>query len=174
MELPPLKKLYAPRTLAFGALNGLVTLIPIHRAAAWQKAAICVAPGVVVAVLTPIVAARQFADEARAEQDTLKGTGQDPAEADPEDRALLRRRLMAAGVVVGGLGIGIMAAGLLIDRALENFLDRRGVRRPRAVMAVVATVVGIGTEYLDSGDDGSGDHDSGDHGPGDDAPGDRA
>lgn len=150
MELPPLKKLYAPRTLVFGALNGLVTLIPIHRAAAWQKAAICLAPGIVIAALTPFVAARQRADEARDELD--------PAEAAPVGQALLTSQLVGVGAVVGGLAIGTMAVGLVIDRALEGFLDRRGVRRPRAVMAVMATVVGMGAEYLDSSDDASDDH----------------
>lgn len=150
MELPPLKKLYAPRTLVVGALNGLVTLIPIHRAAAWQKAAICLAPGIVIAALTPFVAARQRADEARDELD--------PAEAAPVGQALLTSQLVGVGAVVGGLAIGTMAVGLVIDRALEGFLDRRGVRRPRAVMAVMATVVGMGAEYLDSGDDASDDH----------------
>lgn len=150
MELPPLKKLYAPRTLVVGALNGLVTLIPIHRAAAWQKAAICLAPGIVIAALTPFVAARQRADEARDELD--------PAEAAPVGQALLTSQLVGVGAVVGGLAIGTMAVGLVIDRALEGFLDRRGVRRPRAVMAVMATVVGMGAEYLDSSDDASDDH----------------
>lgn len=150
MELPPLKKLYAPRTLVVGALNGLVTLIPIHRAAAWQKAAICLAPGIVIAALTPFVAARQRADEARDELD--------PAEAAPVGQALLTSQLVGVGAVVGGLAIGTMAVGLVIDRALEGFLDRRGVRRPRAVMSVMATVVGMGAEYLDSGDDASDDH----------------
>lgn len=152
MELPPLKKLYAPRTLVFGALNGLVTLIPIHRAAAWQKAAICLAPG--IAALTPFVAARQRADVARDELDPAE----DPAEAAPVGQALLTSQLVGVGAVVGGLAIGTMAVGLVIDRALEGFLDRRGVRRPRAVMAVMATVVGMGAEYLDSSDDASDDH----------------
>lgn len=152
MNLPPLKNLYAPRTLAFGAVNGLVTLIPIHRAATWQKAVVCLAPGVIVASLMPIVAARQRADEPR--------NLDDPDGAGPEDRALLRPRVLGLSTAVGGLAIGTMVAGLAIDRALERFLDRRGVRRPRVVMAVAGTVIAVAAEYLDSGDDDSAGNDA--------------
>ncbi|MBZ6373814.1 MAG: hypothetical protein LBE67_02080 [Kocuria palustris] len=52
MALPPLSRLYAPRTLAFAVASGAEEMIPYHRARGRTRAAIIAVPGLTGAGLT--------------------------------------------------------------------------------------------------------------------------
>lgn len=133
MALPPLSRLYAPRTLAFAVASGAAEMIPYHRARGWTRAAIIAVPGLTGAGLTT-----WWID--RKSEPLLPGEGS-------ETMRTLTTAGLSAGV--GSLISGSTALSMALDGAFERFLVRRGVRRPLLVMGATGLVVGWVLEYFD-------------------------
>ncbi|WP_278857700.1 hypothetical protein [Kocuria palustris] len=137
MALPPLSRLYAPRTLAFAVASGAEEMIPYHRARGRTRAAIIAVPGLTGAGLTTWWINRKS-------EPLLPGEGSESM------RALTTAGLSAG---VGSLISGTTALSMALDGAFERFLVRRGVRRPLLVMGATGLVVGWALEYFDADSD---------------------
>ncbi|MEW1978805.1 hypothetical protein AB0271_10560 [Kocuria palustris] len=142
MALPPLSRMYAPRTLAFAAGSGLGEMIPFHRARGAGRAAIITVPGLAGAGLTAW---------------TIRRKNEPLAPGEGSERMLA---LTTAGLAVGvgALLSGSTALSLALDGAFERFLVRRGVRRPLLVMGATGLVVGWAMEYFDVDSDDADPH----------------
>lgn len=149
MELPPLSRLYAPRTLARAAASGASELIPYHRAPGPVKAALIALPGIGYAGAVAWLMSRQGAEARRSTAATVIV----PGAAGGERR--ITPQLVGVTTAVGLFLSGCTAASIAIDGAAERFLIRRGVRRPRLVMGAAGFLLGWVFEYLDA--DGTGD-----------------
>lgn len=146
MALPPLSRLYAPRTLAFAAASGLGEMIPFHRARGWTRVAIIAAPGIGYAgALVWIMTRRDAGEQALEPSRTAAADQMEEQGADQRWTPHLLGVTAAVGVLMSGLS----AAGLALDGAFERFLVRRGVRRPLLVMGATGLVVGWAMEYFD-------------------------
>lgn len=134
------------RALALGAGYGVSTLPPASRL---PRAATSIAVG-------GLAGAVALAAALRAMTDTPKTDCGDAAEDGSAPAARGRRALAAVGVVgvVGGVVGASTWVGLAVDAAIESALTRRGVRRPRVVMAVGAAVLGMALEWADGAPEG--------------------
>lgn len=113
----------SPRqSLAFAAASGLVSLVPIGRAGRRVKVALSAASGATAGVAGFVVLRRQPLPVPQA---ALIGAGM-------------------AGAVAGATALGIV-----MDRAFEEALVRRGVRRPRLAMGVAAVGLSYVLDVLD-------------------------
>ena len=162
------------RSLLTGAVAGLGGLVPIGRAPLTVRIAWVAVPaalplaalGMGLRVGSGASAAPGDASEGdAAETPAAPGSPREAApsaEAGPEG---IRSPLPAAGTALSlgyalgmsGLMGGLQWSSLLVDRALERFLRRRGVRRPRVVIgAASATLMAAVTwaeERADEADD---------------------
>ncbi|WP_431791119.1 hypothetical protein [Kocuria palustris] len=155
MALPPLSRLYAPRTLAFAAASGLGEMIPFHRARGAGRAAIIAAPGIGYAgALVWIMTRRDAGEQALEPSRTAAADQMEEQGADQRWTPQLLGVTAAVGVLMSGLS----AAGLALDGAFERFLVRRGVRRPLLVMGATGLVVGWAMEYFDVDSDEADPH----------------
>lgn len=136
------------RALALGAGYGVGTLPPASRL---PRTATSLAVGGLASAVAVAAGLRAFTDSPSAEG----GEAGEKAAGGVSAPAPRGRRALAAVGVVGLVG-GVVGAstwvGLAVDAAMESALTRRGVRRPRVVMAVGAAVLGTALEWDD--DDG--------------------
>ena len=143
MALPPLSRLYAPRTLVFAAASGLAEMIPYHRARGAGRVAIIAVPGLAGAGLTAWTISRK----------------NEPLAPGEGSERMLALTTAGLAVGVGALLSGSTALSMALDGAFERFLVRRGVHRPLLVMGATGLVVGWALEYFDvDSDDADPDH----------------
>ena len=133
MALPPLSRLYAPRTLVFAAASGLAEMIPYHRARGAGRVAIIAVPGLAGAGLTAWTISRK----------------NEPLAPGEGSERMLALTTAGLAVGVGALLSGSTALSMALDGAFERFLVRRGVHRPLLVMGATGLVVGWALEYFD-------------------------
>ena len=110
------------------ASTGAFTLIPIGRASAPVRWGLGAALSVVPAAVAAVVVHRRMQD--RAASDRIAATA-------------------GVGVAFGAVSLASWEASVRTDRAIEQALVRRRVRRPRVVMAVGAAALAGGLELLD-------------------------
>lgn len=129
------------RALALGAGYGVGTLLPASRL---PRTATSLAVGGLAGAVAVAAGLRAMADPP-----TPQG-GQAP-EGGAVGPSRGRRAAAAVGVVglVGGVVGASTWVGLAVDAAMESALTRRGVRRPRVVMAVGAALLGTALEWAD-------------------------
>jgi len=126
----------SPGPLAALVAGGLSSLLPLGRARGATAAALVLAPATALAA---VVAAQQR----RGREEPVTGHG--PWGEEPWGQLPAPVVPVVAGVVVA-LG---SAVGILVDRAEEAALRRRGVRHPRVVIALVGAVGSAGLAVLD-------------------------
>lgn len=144
---------------AKGLAYALGTLPPVNRLPAGRVAAAVgllvggVTAGVVMAAPAPGPAAEgERADRAESAPSAPS------VQAEPTTPLSPARRLgagVAIGAFVGTLAGGTIWCSLKVDAAAERWLRRRGVGRPRLLMAGAAGVVGGVLEHLDARGDGA-------------------
>lgn len=155
MALPPLSRLYAPRTLAFAAASGLGEMIPFYRARGARRAAIIAAPGLGYAGVVAWAMSR------RGETDQAQGMPQlsvPGSTAEQGAHPKVTSQLVGVTATVGAVLSGSTALSMALDGAFERFLVRRGVRRPLLVMGATGLVVGWAMEYFDVDSDDADPH----------------
>ncbi|MCK5890234.1 MAG: hypothetical protein P1U38_03000 [Aeromicrobium sp.] len=121
---------------AFSVVAGLASAIPIGRASRRARRLVAGASAVVAGA----AAARLTAAAASAEREAA---ADGPA---PPPTARQGVGPAVAGAVAAGATAGTVLASIAMDRRFEAFLGRRGVRRPRLVIGVVA---GLGSFAMD-------------------------
>lgn len=150
MALPPLSRLYAPRTLAFAAASGLAEMIPWHRARGAGRASIIAAPGLGYAGVVAWAMTRP------GEADQAQGMPQlsVPGSSGKQGtRPKATPQLVGVTATIAAVISGSTALSMALDGAFERFLVRRGVRRPLLVMGATGLVVGWALEYFDADSD---------------------
>jgi len=126
----------SPGPLAAFVAGGLTSLLPLGRAHGASAAALVLAPA---AALAALVAVQQRRGRERP------GSGPGPWDDDAWRDLPAPVVPVVAGVVVATGS----ALGILVDRAEESVLRRRGVRRPRVVIALVGAVGSAALAVLD-------------------------
>ena len=107
-----------------GIAGGLLGLLPVGRLHGWAKAAFVLIPAVAL-FLGGLLYARRTIDVST------------------------RRRLVLTSAV-GALAIGVSQwLGVVIDRAVDEFLRRRKVKRPRAVIAAISGIATAAVTLFD-------------------------
>ncbi|MBC9225745.1 hypothetical protein GL325_05365 [Aeromicrobium sp. 636] len=122
---------HSPRqSLVVALATGVVSVVPIGRAPRRVRAAVVAGTGLVAggAMFTAL------------NRPHVVGFEQQPTPARPA---------AAIGAVVGAAAAGAMAVGVVLDREAEQFLVRRGVRRPRLVLGVAGAVLSYVFDALD-------------------------
>lgn len=138
------------RTLGLGVAYGLSTLIPVSRL---PRTATSLAVGGLAGAVALAAGLRAFTDqpptgtggEAPGEAPGGASEGRSPG---PSRGRRARAAVGVVGTVVGVVGVSTWV-GLAVDAVIESALARRGVRRPRVVMAVGAAVLGAALEWAD-------------------------
>ncbi|MCY1684710.1 hypothetical protein [Kocuria sp. SL71] len=150
MALPPLSRLYAPRTLAFAVASGAEEMIPYHRARGRTRAAIIAVPGLGYAGVVAWAMTR------RGEADQAQGMPQlsVPGSSGKQGtRPKATPQLVGVTAAIAAVLSGSTALSMALDGAFERFLVRRGVRRPLLVMGATGLVVGWALEYFGADSD---------------------
>ena len=132
--------------VTMGVLSGAATLVPIWRI---PRGPLVAWGGGAVAVLA--TAALAMARERVGREAAVQG--------DPPPPGGLARRLGAP--VLAGLAAGAVTAGgrwvsSVTDELSERIVRRLGARRPRLVLAAIATVGTTALEYADAGTEAGG------------------
>ncbi|SDH58596.1 hypothetical protein [Agrococcus jejuensis] len=110
------------------ASSGAFTLIPIGRLPRGARWGIGVGLSFVPAAVAASLAHRRMRERVASERiPTTAGVG----------------------VAVGAVSLGAWEASARVDRAVDEALVRRGVRRPRVVMAIGAAAIAGAIELLD-------------------------
>ena len=121
----------SPRqSLAFAALTGVVSVVPIGRASRGVRAAVAAASGVAAGGATYVALNRP----------DVIACSREPVPA---------RQSAAVGAGVGALVAGVMAVGFVMDRAFEQALVRRNVPHPRLVLGVAGAVLSYALDVVD-------------------------
>lgn len=121
----------SPRqTLAFAAVSGLVSLVPIGRAPRGMKVALVAASGIAGGAAAFIALNRP----------DVFAASRVPVPA-PQSAVI--------GAGVGGVAAGATALGIVMDRAFEQALVRRGVPHPRLALAAAGAVMSYVLDTLD-------------------------
>ncbi len=126
----------SPGPLAAVLAAGLTSLLPLGRARGATAATLVLAPA---AALAAVVAVQQRRERERP------GSGLGPWGDDAWRDLPAPVVPVVAGVVVATGS----ALGILVDRAEESVLRRRGVRHPRVVIALVGAVGSAALAVLD-------------------------
>ncbi|MDY6055129.1 hypothetical protein [Micrococcus sp.] len=130
------------RALGVGLAESASTLLPVSRL---PRTTTALAVGGTVAVAFGAAAGVAAFRSPVQEAEDAEGAG---------DRArgplAMAGMGLAAGAALGTLTGGGVALGLTVDAAIERALVRRGVRRPRVVMAVAAGVLSAAIELADA------------------------
>ncbi|WP_342022220.1 hypothetical protein AAE021_10175 [Arthrobacter citreus] len=158
-----------PLSLTLAALSGALTLrSPADWSPAWRRAFVLV-PGAVlgvtsgVAVLKGSRKGRELAAAGRVDLvspaasrsgDGAAGTAPLPSYVRADAPA--RVPVLAVTGLAATVGVtvsGVLALTLALDEWLETWLVRRGVARPRLVMAAMAAVSSLGLDQLTDAED---------------------
>lgn len=128
------------------AVSTAVGMIPLHRLPQPVRTAYVVLPaaaagGVVLAALRRI---RSGSPRPESRTEPQPEPGPDAS------RRAMRRRITTAALplVVGGLTAGVGAGSIVVDRAIENALRRRGVPAPRLMMGLASGALSLGVDLL--------------------------
>ena len=154
------------RSLLTGAVAGLGGLVPIGRAPQPVRIAWVAVPAALPLVAL-VVGSREGSSEpsspgSRPERPSASApVADDASTADPlppdapEEARTPRRPTMTLGYVLGMSGLmgGLQWSSLLVDRALERFLRRRGVTRPRVVIGAASAVLMAAVTWAEEGAD---------------------
>lgn len=119
-----------PQSLVFAAMTGAVSLVPLWRAPRPVRTALVAGSGLAMGAGVFTVLTRP--DLFDADRDPVPA----PASA-------------AVGAAAATVAAGAVAVGITADRLLEQFLVRRGVRRPRLVIGVVGFAGSYALDVLD-------------------------
>ena len=152
-----------PLSLTLAALSGALTLrSPADWSPAWRRAFVLV-PGAVlgvtgaVAVLKGSRKGRELAAAGRVDLVTpAASSGDGAAGAAPlpsyvSAGAPARVPALAVTALAATVGVtvsGVLALTLALDEWLETWLVRRGVARPRLVMAAIAAVTSLALDLM--------------------------
>lgn len=121
----------SPRqSLAFAALTGIASIVPIGRAPRGVRAAVAGASGVLAGGATYVALNRP---------DVIAA----PREPVPAPQSA------AIGAGVGALVVGATVVGFVVDRAFEQALVRWNVPHPRLVLGAAGAVLSYALDVLD-------------------------
>lgn len=121
----------SPRqSLAFAALTGLASIVPVGRASRGVRLAVGAASGVAAGGAVYVALNRPDVIAAAREPVPV-----------PQSAAI--------GAGVGALVAGTMVAGFAMDRAFEQALVRRNVPHPRLVLGAAGAVLSYTLDVLD-------------------------
>lgn len=117
-------------SLAFAAVTAVFSAVPLGRASRRARWATSGAAALVAAPAAAVIVSRTVASPSAPAPRRVVG----PA---------------VAGGVAGTAAAGVMAAAFVVDRLMEDALVRRGVRRPRVVIAVASAAISLVADRLD-------------------------
>jgi hypothetical protein len=152
------------RSLLTGAVAGLGGLIPLGRAPLPVRIAWVAVPAALplaaLAVSNREGSPEPSSPDSRPEQSAASASVPDDAStAGPRPPEALgetgppHRPAMSLGYVLGMSGLmgGLQWSSLLVDRALERFLRRRGVTRPRMVIGAASAALMAAVTWAEEG-----------------------
>lgn len=118
------------QSLAFAALTGLASVVPVWRAPRPVRLAFVAGTGLVSGGAAYVALHR-------------------PDLIDADREPLPAPQSAGVGIGLGALAAGAATAGLAADRAFERGLVRRGVQHPRLVLGVAGAVLAYALDVLD-------------------------